>query len=395
MVDVIAALEVLVLKKNSIISELQACETYYTALDEMERSILFLKTVDFQTPYFRKCRVSYASVFLPLNQPLYSFFLQVFSLALICDRVVFRPPHLLQTIYQNIYKHFQKCFDNIEIFCGTRKDFFDNYVNKSEVVNFVGKYENALSIARNIRADQLMAFNGSAINPIVIDSDANIDISSTAVVKASFYNSGQDCMAPGMIFINDSISDSFIASLKEKVNSLHVGEYSDLDSEIGPLISKPAFIDAINFIHDSEKQIITGGKYDVTRMIIYPTVFFNDDCSFICEKLFYAPFIISYSFREIGEVTEYLKSSYAQIYKGYVSYFGYKNKALFTRNKNLPLLLHNSTLLEYEHPIKEFGGYGEGCSFISVNDRITAKPILLLREICEWKNKRIDGVDYD
>lgn len=389
MVDVETTLAILNSRKDCIVSELQACETYSAAIDEVGRSKVFLETINSQSTFIKNSNVSYASVFLPLNQPLYSFFLQVFSVALVSERVVFRPPQALQKVYIRIYEHFQQCFDNIDLFCGTRNDFLNNYVSDSEIINFTGKYENALSIVRGIKPNQFMIYNGSAINPIVVDSDADIPLSSVLALEACFYNSGQDCMAPAMLFLHDSISDSFIASLKNLVQKLCVDDYSNPKSSVGPLISKDAFQDAVTFINDNEKRVVFGGEYDEERILIYPTAFLYEDCSCICEKIFYAPLILAYVFKDIHEVTCYLKSPFAQIYKGYISYFGEKSTKVFSEDYELPLLLHNSTLIEYEHPTKEFGGYGDGCSFTCFNGRITAKPILLLRDIYEWKTKYV------
>lgn len=385
MVDFNIAFEILSNNHNSIVSDLQKYETYDTAIDEVERCILFLKTIDAQCNYFQECRISCSCVFLPLNQPLYSFFLQVISIALISDRVIFRPPEALRGIYDIIYKRFRLCFDNIDIFCGTRNAFLHNYVRNAEVVNFTGKYENALTIVRNLKPNQLLIFNGGAINPIVIDSDANISVSSKAVLDASLYNSGQDCMAPAMVFLQDDIKDEFLLSLERLVDQVCVGDYSNPKVSIGPLISKDAFKEAVAFINDKKAKIVYGGKYYEERSLIYPTVFLYNDCSCVCEHFFYAPFIIAYVFKNIDEVIEYLYTPFAQIFKGYISYYGKKNECRLYENKELPILLYNTTLVDYEHPTREFGGYGEGCSFISFDNNIVSKPILLLREVYEWK----------
>ena len=386
MVNLKVALDILIANRRSIIADLLLCESYNTANDEIERSIFFLNTIGTQSTFTQGVEVDCTCVFLPLNQPLYSFFLQVFSVALVSNRVIFRPPEVLRGVYGKIHSCFKQSFDNIEIYYGTRNSFFRDCVENSEIVNFTGKYENALSIVKRLKPNQFMIFNGSALNPIVIDSDVSINLGLKAVIEASLYNSGQDCMAPGMIFLQDDIAKNFTASLDEMIKHIPVGDYTDFEVSIGPLISKDAFKEAVAFMNTNLDKIVVGGDYNEERMLISPTVFLYNDCLRINNYLFYAPFIIIYRFREISEIISYLQTPYAQTFKGYLSYYGEKNLSVFADDITLPFLLHNMTLLEYENSLKEFGGYGEGCSFIYYGGKIKAKPILILREIYEWKN---------
>ena len=87
-------------------------------------------------------------------------------------------------------------------------------------------------------------------------------------------------------------------------------------------------------------------------------------------------------YSSLCEVREYLDQPYCELYAGYISIYG---KSLYCETwhsgKNSLIPLYNTTLFYDEDGNKEFGGYGEGCSFVSYNGKIHYRPILLAKEI--------------
>lgn len=60
--------------------------------------------------------------------------------------------------------------------------------------------------------------------PLIVCSDADMDVAIQGSIDAKLRNSGQTCIAPNRIFIEDSIFDDFVEGLIEKIKHLKVGD---------------------------------------------------------------------------------------------------------------------------------------------------------------------------
>jgi acyl-CoA reductase-like NAD-dependent aldehyde dehydrogenase len=71
----------------------------------------------------------------------------------------------------------------------------------------------------------------------VIFEDADLELAAAAAPYAVFGNAGQDCCARSRILVQESVFDRFLELLIDKTRDLVVGDPSDPDTEMGPLIS--------------------------------------------------------------------------------------------------------------------------------------------------------------
>ena len=188
--------------KNKIIDILLSKETHLTAIDEYNKIVSCFENIDIQLEYLLSRQVNLISSYLPQNLPLYSLVLFVFVPSLMADSVAFRPPVLLTDIYHQLFGIFKEVFDNVSECICQRNEFLYNYVVKSDAIIFTGKLENAMKIIEQLPTDSVFIYNGSGYNPIVITKDGNLsDENIDKIVDYQLYNSGQDCMAPGVIFV--------------------------------------------------------------------------------------------------------------------------------------------------------------------------------------------------
>ena len=71
----------------------------------------------------------------------------------------------------------------------------------------------------------------------VIFEDADLDRAAAAAPYAVFDNAGQDCCARSRIFVQRSVYDRFLELLIDATSGVKVGDPSDPETEMGPLIS--------------------------------------------------------------------------------------------------------------------------------------------------------------
>ncbi|CAB4005116.1 succinate-semialdehyde dehydrogenase (NADP(+)), partial [Paramuricea clavata] len=97
----------------------------------------------------------------------------------------------------------------------------------------------------------------------IVFNSADVDAAVKGVLSAKFRNSGQTCISPNRILIQEGIYDQFSAKLVEGMKELVVGNGLDTKSSQGPLINEKAVLKVERHIKDSVNQgarVICGGN---------------------------------------------------------------------------------------------------------------------------------------
>ena len=114
--------------------------------------------------------------------------------------------------------------------------------------------------------------------PFLIFEDVNIEKAIEGLIMSKFRNAGQTCISANRVFVHNKIHDEFVEKLKEKVNSLKVGDGLE-NSDIGPLISEKALVKVEKNTHEALKDganLILGGKRHLKGKLFFePTIITN------------------------------------------------------------------------------------------------------------------------
>jgi betaine-aldehyde dehydrogenase len=100
-------------------------------------------------------------------------------------------------------------------------------------------------------------------SPNVIFADADVEAAATAAVPAVFGNAGQDCCARSRIIVEDSVHDDFVEALVAAAEDFRVGEPSDVDTQMGPLITDDQRRTALDFLASARGEgatVACGGQ---------------------------------------------------------------------------------------------------------------------------------------
>ncbi len=366
--------------KQELSSLFLSIETYKTSIDEIERGISALLDIDMQTQYFIRNDIEACSVYMPKNQPFYSLVLFAIIPSFFCKTVYVRPPVILREAYTKLEKIVDKFFPNIKFNYDSRRKFLNNYTQKSSVVIYTGKPENATEILQEISSDTLFIYNGGGCNPIVVTDSCDInDNVITKVVGAQLYNSGQDCMAPSAIIVHSAIYDEFLNALIENVKSKKVGSNDDVETDVGPLLDK-INIEEIQGLLDNS-TVIYGAKYDTKNNVVFPTILAYDDLEKLPQQELYMPIFCIYKYESDEQITKYLSTEWPITNSTYISVFG-NGEISFEYGKYI--LIKNDILDSVDNGYTEFGGYGINSSYYSIQGKKHAQPILISREICKY-----------
>jgi 1-pyrroline dehydrogenase len=106
------------------------------------------------------------------------------------------------------------------------------------MLSLTGDVATGKLIARNA-ADTLkrvhLELGGKA--PVIVFDDADLDLVVSTLAEAAYYNSGQDCTAPCRVVAGPGVYDELVDSLGDAVGGLAVGDPTDPDTAVGPVIS--------------------------------------------------------------------------------------------------------------------------------------------------------------
>ncbi len=105
-------------------------------------------------------------------------------------------------------------------------------------VSFVG----STPIARYVyetgtRAGKRVQALGGAKNHMVVLPDADLDMAADAAVSAAYGSAGERCMAISVLVAVGGIGDDLIEAIRSRIPDVKVGDGTDPDSEMGPLIT--------------------------------------------------------------------------------------------------------------------------------------------------------------
>lgn len=105
-----------------------------------------------------------------------------------------------------------------------------------------------------------LELGGKSAN-IVLD-DAHLELAAEAALFACFFNAGQSCEAGTRLLVQDGIYDRFMAAMLEKAETIKVGDPSDFETTMGPVISasqRERVEGYIKSAHDEGAELLIGG----------------------------------------------------------------------------------------------------------------------------------------
>ncbi len=152
-----------------------------------------------------------------------------------------------------------------------------------------------------------LELGGKAAN--IIFEDAPINQAVEGIVNGIFFNQGHVCCAGSRLFVQESVADEVIRKLKDRLDTLIVGDPLDKNTDIGAINSKMQ----LNKINEYLKIGVNEGAdmYQSSCTIpkkgyfVRPTLFLNTSQSHrISQEEIFGPVLAIQTFRTVEEVIE-------------------------------------------------------------------------------------------
>uniref|UniRef100_A0AAQ5YDV5 10-formyltetrahydrofolate dehydrogenase n=1 Tax=Amphiprion ocellaris TaxID=80972 RepID=A0AAQ5YDV5_AMPOC len=136
-------------------------------------------------------------------------------------------------------------------------------------------------------------------SPLIIFSDCDMDKAVRMGMSSVFFNKGENCIAAGRLFVEDSIHDQFVKKVVEEIKKMKIGDPLDRSTDHGPQNHKAHLDKLVEYCQTGVKEgatLICGGK-QVQRpgFFFEPTVFTDvqDHMHIAIEESFGPVMIIS------------------------------------------------------------------------------------------------------
>ena len=232
-------------------------------------------------------------------------------------------------------------------------------VNK---IAFTGSTDVGKIIQRAIAGTDKKAtleLGGKAAN--IIFEDAPLDQAVEGVINGIFFNQGHVCCAGSRLFVQESVFDEVVRKLKDRLESLIVGNPLDKNTDIGAINSR----DQLDVIHKYIKiGLEEGGEMFQSScnlpgkgFFCKPTIFTNvSQSSRISQEEIFGPVLAIQSFRTDDEVIEKANNTPYGLSAGVWTDKGSKIFNMTTKLRSG--VVWANTFNKFD-PTSPFGGYKE------------------------------------
>jgi len=132
-----------------------------------------------------------------------------------------------------------------------------------DAITFTGESATGSAIMRaaadNVKA---LSFELGGKNAAIIFDDADLDKAIDGTVRSVFSNCGQVCLCSERVYVHETVFDEFVARLKERAETLHMGWPNDGNTAIGPLVSRAHRDKVLSYYELAREEgamVVTGG----------------------------------------------------------------------------------------------------------------------------------------
>ncbi|MGG3915238.1 aldehyde dehydrogenase [Rossellomorea vietnamensis] len=146
--------------------------------------------------------------------------------------------------------------------------------------------------------------------PAIVTKHANIDLAVEKIKTSRITNSGQACTNAERVYVHEDVAEEFIRKMTEAMKNTTVGDPTNRDNEIGPLVNKDRLETVTEMVNTAVKngaRVLTGGKpVNVEKGFYYePTILVDvkQEMDIIQEEIF-GPVLPIMTYKDFDEVIE-------------------------------------------------------------------------------------------
>ena len=169
--------------------------------------------------------------------------------------------------------------------------------------SFIGSANVGWMLRSKLAPGARCALEHGGVAPVIIEADADLIETLPAIAKGGFYHAGQVCVSVQRVYCHRSVVKVVASNLAKMASKLIVGDPTNAETEVGPLI-RPIEVQRISkWVNDAIKEgaeLLVGGKVDGN--CYQPTVLLNpSEHSAVSTKEIFGPVICIYTYDNLDD----------------------------------------------------------------------------------------------
>jgi 1-pyrroline-5-carboxylate dehydrogenase len=132
-------------------------------------------------------------------------------------------------------------------------------------ITFTGSYDVGMKIFRDFAQGRyvrptILELGGK--NPAIVTRNADLEAAAVGITRSAFGLQGQKCSANSRVLIEAPVYDELVARIVELTNKMTIGDPTDRNVLLGPVVNKNSYKDYQGFVDELKVagKILTGGK---------------------------------------------------------------------------------------------------------------------------------------
>jgi glyceraldehyde-3-phosphate dehydrogenase (NADP+) len=153
---------------------------------------------------------------------------------------------------------------------------------------------------------------------VIVDKTADLDWAVRRSLVGAFGYAGQVCISVQRMFIHEDIWDAFLPKFIEGAKALKLGDPLDPQTDVGPMVDQHAASRTQRWVDEALAAggtALLGGTADGTY---FPPTVLTDvpSTAAVCSNEAFAPLVVAFKFREIGEAIREVNDSFFGLQTG-------------------------------------------------------------------------------
>merc|ERR550534_3286541 len=183
-------------------------------------------------------------------------------------------------------------------------------------LGFTGSTEIGHTIMRSCAESNLkkVSLELGGKSPLIFFADCDLEKAVKIAMGSVFFNKGENCIAAGRLFVEDTVHDMFVNRVVEEIKKMKIGDPLDRSTAHGPQNHRAHFQKLLEFVDRGVAEgatLVYGGKQARPGLFLEPTVFTDvEDHMWIAEEESFGPIMIISKFA-YGDVDGVIKRANA------------------------------------------------------------------------------------
>jgi len=191
-------------------------------------------------------------------------------------------------------------------FCLCDRETAELLISDSRIAffSFIGSAKVGWELRGKLAPGTRCALEHGGAAPVIVAADAKAEQAIPLLVKGGFYHAGQVCVSVQRVYVDNQIKEAFIEEMIARIGALKVGDPTNPETEVGPLI-RPGEVDRVEqWVNDAIEagaKCVVGGKrlnghFFAPTILVDPPIDTN-----VSSMEIFGPVICIYGFDDVSE----------------------------------------------------------------------------------------------